>query len=57
MQMVSAYHIKAKLGEICDTLFPDSRVRGKASYDHVKKHVLDNVLASFQAAHLKQVYS
>ncbi|XP_063233676.1 pseudouridylate synthase TRUB2, mitochondrial isoform X2 [Bacillus rossius redtenbacheri] len=51
-----AYHVKGLLGQATDTYFVDGQVVEKATFHHVKKSVVDKILAAMQAAHQKQMF-
>lgn len=50
------FQVKGRLGQATDNMFLDGRVLEKASFDHVREHHLQKVLATFQAAHQKQMF-
>lgn len=50
------YRLKGVLGQVTDNMYLDGKIVQKASYDHVKHHHLDKVLATLQASHQKLMF-
>ena len=54
-QVVRAYKIRGRLGVSTDTFFRDGNVIEKSTYKFIKKHHMERVLSSMEAAHQKKI--